>query len=390
VQVYRRGDSGPAIAEIRDKLTRLTLLDPPEPGPVDRYDDALDRAVRTFQQRRGLRVDGVVGVETYRALDEARWRLGDRTLSQTVNHPYVGDDVAALQERLLDLGFDPGRCDGIFGAHTAAALRDFQRNVGLTADGILGPTTLAALQRLRKTVTGGSPSARREEEQLRRGSGSLSGRVVVLDPGHGGDDLGACAHDLAEAEIALDLAARIEGRLGALGVKTFLTRGETTCPDDEERARFANETEADLLLSLHTDAALSPTPRGVATYYYGTGPERSGPERSGPERSGSQRAVRSAVGERLAHLVQNEIVARTDLLDCRTHFKTWQLLRMTRMPAVRVDVGYVTNGRDAARLRTAEFRDAVAEAAVAAVQRLYLPPDRDIATGQFRMPALAR
>jgi len=381
VQVYRRGDSGPAIAEIRDKLTRLGLLEPIE---ADTYDEALDRAVRTFQQRRGLRIDGVVGAETYRALDEARWRLGDRTLSQTVNHPYVGDDVAALQQRLLDLGFDPGRCDGIFGVRTGAALRDFQRNVGLTADGILGPTTLAALGRLRRTVTGGSPSAQREEEQLRRGSGSLSGRVVVLDPGHGGDDLGACAHDLAEAELALDLALRIEGRLGALGVDTFLTRGEATCPSDEDRARFANETEADLLLSLHTDAALSAGPRGVASYYYGTAPE------PGSATSGADRVVRSAVGERLAQLVQNEIVARTDLLDCRIHSKTWQLLRMTRMPAVRIDVGYLTNARDAARLGTAEFRDAVAEAVVAAVQRLYLPPDRDIATGQFRMPALAR
>ena len=381
MQVYRRGDTGPAIAEIRDKLARLGLLEPVE---TDLFDDALDRAVRTFQQRRGLRIDGVVGVETYRALDEARWRLGDRTLSHTVNHPYVGDDVAALQQRLLDLGFDPGRCDGIFGVRTEAALRDFQRNVGMAADGILGPTTLAALGRLRRTVTGGSPSAQREEEQLRRGTGSLSGRVVVLDPGHGGDDLGACAHDLAEAELALDLATRIEGRLGALGVDTFLTRGETTCPTDEERARFANETEADLLLSLHTDAATSPGPRGVATYFYGTAPDPAGPA------TGSDRVVRSAVGERLAQLAQNEIVARTDLLDCRIHSKTWQLLRMTRMPAVRIDVGYVTNARDAARLGTAEFRDAVAEAVVAAVQRLYLPPDRDIATGQFRMPALAR
>ena len=378
MQVYRRGDSGPAIAEIRDKLARLDLLH--EGGPSaptradvsDVYDDTLDRAVRTFQQRRGLRVDGVVGEETYRALDEARWRLGDRTLSHVVNHPYVGDDVVALQQRLLDMGFDPGRCDGIFGVRTDAAMREFQRNVGLNADGILGPTTLAALQRLRRTVTGGSPSARREEEQLRRGSGSLSGRVIVLDPGHGGDDLGACAHDLAEAEIGLDLATRIEGRLGALGVETYLTRGEGVCPDDEERARFANQTAADLLLSLHCDAALSAHPSGVATYFYGTGQE-----------------VHSAVGERLAQLVQNEIVARTDLLDCRIHPKTWQLLRMTRMPAVRIDVGYVTNARDAARLGTAEFRDAVAEAVVAAISRLYLPPDRDIATGQFRMPALA-
>lgn len=373
VQVYRKGDVGPAIAEIRDKLARLGLL---EPGDRDNFDAAVDRAVRTFQQRRGLRIDGVVGPETYIALDEARWRLGDRPLSHAVNHPYVGDDVVALQERLLDLGFDPGRCDGIFGTRTATALQEFQRNVGLAPDGILGPTTLAALQRLRHTVTGGSPSARREEEALRRGNGALTGRVVVLDPGHGGDDLGACAHGLTEAEVALDLAARIEGRLGALGVITFRTRGDANGPDDETRARFANSTEADLLLSLHTDAAFSEHACGVATYYYGGGDR--------------ERHVHSAVGERLAQLVQNEIVARTDLLNCRIHPKTWQLLRMTRMPAVRADVGYLSNARDAARLASPEFRDAVAEAVVAAVQRLYLPADHDIPTGQFRMPAFAR
>jgi N-acetylmuramoyl-L-alanine amidase len=374
VQVYRRGDSGPAIAEIRDKLGRLQLLH--EETGSDTFDDSVDRAVRSFQQQRGLRVDGVVGPETYRALDEARWRLGDRPLSHAVNHPYVGDDVAALQQRLLEMGFDPGRCDGRFGAQTDAALRELQRNVGLTPDGILGPTTLAALQRLQRTVTGGSASARREEERLLRGGAALSGRVIVLDPGHGGDDLGACAHDLVESEVVLDLATRIEGRLGVLGVATYLTRGDGTCPDDEERARFANTAQADLLISLHTDAALSAAPAGVAAYYYGA--------------TLHGRHVRSAVGERLATLVQNEIVARTDLLDCRTHMKSWSLLRLTKMPAVRVDVGYITNDRDAARLRTPEFRDAVAEAVVAAVQRLYLPADRDIPTGQFRMPALAR
>jgi N-acetylmuramoyl-L-alanine amidase len=352
------------VAEIRGKLARLGLLD--QRGDIDVFDDDVDRAVRSFQQQRGLRIDGVVGAETYRVLDDARWRLGDRPLSHAVGHPYTGDDVAALQQRLLDLGFDPGRCDGTFGTRTDSALRDFQRNVGLTPDGILGPTTLGALQRLRNAVTGGSPSERREEERLLRGGNALPGRVVVLDPGHGGDDLGATAHDLVEAELTLDLAARIEGRLGALGVDTYLTRGEHTCPDEDERARFANSVEADLVLSLHTDAALTEHPSGVAGYYFGA----------------------SAVGERLADLAQREIVARTDLLDCRIHPKSWSLLRLTRMPAVRLEVGYLSNERDASRLASPEFRDAVAEAVVAAVQRLYLPADQDIATGQFRMPAL--
>src|SRR3954468_13586767 len=183
MQVYRHGDEGAVVVEVRDKLARLGLL---APDSSDRFDDEVDKAVRAFQQRRGLRVDGVVGAETYRALDEAHWRLGDRLVSYAAGQPYVGGDVAPPQQRLLDLGFDPGRCDGIFGLQTDTAVREFQRNVGLIPDGTVGPKTLRGLDMLRRTVTGGSPSERREEERLMRG-GTQTGRTVLLDPGHGGD-----------------------------------------------------------------------------------------------------------------------------------------------------------------------------------------------------------
>jgi N-acetylmuramoyl-L-alanine amidase len=351
MQLFRRGDRGPAVAEIRAKLTRLGQLDEPPAGSAQDspFDDATDHAVRGFQQERGLRVDGIVGPETYRALDEAHWRLGDRLLSSTVARPMIGDDVATLQQRLLDMGFNPGRCDGIFGPATEAALKEFQRNVGLRADGAVGPGTLKTLDQLR--------------------------RVVVLDPGHGGADRGAVGHDLAEADIVFDLATRIEGRLGALGVTTYLTRSADTCPDDRERATFANEMDAELFISLHLDTVASAQASGSACIFYGaTLPTRE---------------VRSAVGERLADLISREVAMRTDLVNGRTHPKSWELLRLTRMPAVRLEAGYVSSVGDAARLSTAEFRDTLAEAVAAGVQRLYLPDHLDVPTGQFRLPALS-
>ena len=148
---YRRGDAGPAVAEIRDRLGRLGLLTSP-PAAADPaaalFDDDVDESVRAFQQLRGLTVDGVVGVQTFRRLEEARWALGDRVLSYSAGHLVAGDDVLALQQRLSGLGFDLGRVDGVFGVRTDAALREFQRSVGVDADGTCGPDTFRAIARL--------------------------------------------------------------------------------------------------------------------------------------------------------------------------------------------------------------------------------------------------
>jgi N-acetylmuramoyl-L-alanine amidase len=339
---------------------------------ADDFEADTEQAVRAFQQSRGLSIDGRVGAETWRALDAARWRLGARTLYQAIPDPLRGEDVRSLQERLLEMGYDLGRADGIYGARTARAVAQFQREVGLPPDGACGPQTMNALRRLGRKVIGGRPQWLRESDALRQSGPNLVGKVIVIDPGHGASDPGFVVPDgplrWTEADLAYDLATRLEGRLGAAGMRVHLTRGPAPAAPlpDLARAELANELRADLLISLHIDGHNNPAADGVATYHYGT-----------------DNGVTSTVGERLAGLVQREIVARTGMRNCETHAKTWELLRLTRMPAVRVDVGYLTSPLDRARLVDPRFRDKVVEAIVAAVQRMYFPIEHDVPTGSI-------
>jgi peptidoglycan hydrolase-like protein with peptidoglycan-binding domain len=112
-------------------------------GAVDGIQGPQTRgAVFAFQRRAGLGVDGVAGPHTRRALGPlGRPRLGSRLIVRGA----LGWDVSVLQFLLRRRGFDPGPLDGFVGGQTAGALRAFQQRMGLFADGIAGPATLAAL-----------------------------------------------------------------------------------------------------------------------------------------------------------------------------------------------------------------------------------------------------
>jgi len=378
--VLRRGDSGPAVAAVCERLV-LTGDLPGGPGHTDRhgdpiYDEHVEAAVKSFQQRRGLIVDGIVGRSTYAVLDGARWTLGDRVLRYIPEHFIEGDDVVALQSRLAELGFTPGKVDGIHGPSTDAAVRAFQAAVGLIPDGTVGPETMRAFAGLTRSVSGGSASALREREHIRRSGYNLSGRMIVLDPGHGSGDPGVQGlRGLVEGDLALDVARRVEGRLSAHGVSVVFTRTATTDGGtEEERAAFANSCDADLVLSLHSDHSPTGTGHGVATFFYGH----------------ADGVGWSTIGEHFADLLLREVVARTGLTDCRSHARTWPLLRRTRMPAVRLDIGYLNHEGDAAALSDPHTLDHIAEAVVVALQRVYLG-EADIArTGMLRLDDLRR
>jgi N-acetylmuramoyl-L-alanine amidase len=376
------GYRGAAVTEIRAALTALGLADSLDADlttgcqvSVDVFDPGLDQAVRAFQQERGLLVDGVVGAATYRALKEASYRLGARILNHQFGAPMYGDDVATLQARLQDLGFYTGMVDGHFGLQTHNALVSYQREYGLSADGICGPGTLRSLYFLGSRVTGGSPHAIHEEELVRRSGPKLSGKRIIIDPGRGGSDHGLImqgpAGPISEADVLWDLASRLEGRMTAIGMDTVLSRPAGNSPSDAERAATANHVGADLMISLRCTTQSTLSANGVASFHFG-----------------NSHGSASTIGRNLADFIQREVVARTGLRDCRTHGRTWDLLRLTRMPTVQVDIGYLSNPHDREMLVRPHVRDALAEGILAAVKRLYLLGKNDRPTGTFTFAEL--
>lgn len=317
--------------------------------------------IRSFQQNRGLSITGFVDAVTARALEEAKWKLGDRSLNLQSTPLMRGDDVATLQSRLTEMGFDCGRVDGIYGPRSESAVKEFQRSAGLVIDGKCGPETIIGLLRLTRIVSGGAPSVMRESATQRNRGPALANKVIVLNPG--GDDT-----------LIYDVALRTEGRLLALGASVFLTRGLSNSPTETERIAFTNQSGADLMISLHRDSYVNELAHGAATYFYGS----------------DAHGVHSIVGERFASLVQREICARTDLVNCRTHAKAWDLLRLTRAPAVHINLGYVTSPSDVERISRSDFRDVIAEALVIAIQRLYLAAEDDAKTGTLRIADLRK
>jgi len=323
--------------------------------------DLTESEIRSFQQARGLDVTGFVDAVTARALEESQWKLGDRSLYLHNVDLMRGDDIAALQTRLTEMGFDCGRVDGIYGPRTESAVKEFQKSVGATVDGKCGPATIIALIRLTKIVSGGVPSTLRQNATQQSRGPALANKVIVLNPD-------------SDNEIAYDVAVRTEGRLLALGASVFLTRGISNNPSEQDRIKFSNKSNADLMISLNLDSYENEKAHGAATYYYGS----------------DTHGVHSIVGERFASLVQREICARTDLTNCRTHAKTWDLLRLTTAPTVRIDLGYTSNPGDMSRLTRPDFRDVIAEALVIAIQRLYLAAEDDAKTGTLRISDLRK
>ena len=357
--LIRQGERSAQVADIQARLRGLGYYVDDETGF---YGERTATAVRAFQQGRGIISDGIVGANTWAELVEASWRLGDRVQREAdeqksvlsgdrvlyMRHPLMrGDDVATLQARLNALGYDAGREDGIFGSDTALAVRAFQREYAVAEDGMYGPHSHAALVGLRVDRPGTAAFLREELRMDERGQ--VAGSLVMIDPGHGGVDPGDRGPlGLIEADVCWDVAGLLAGKLLGLGARVRFTRTEAEGPDDRERALRANRVNADVFVSLHMNSHTEDAARGSSTYYF-----RS-----------------SAAGARLAESIQDELT-RLGIMDCRSHPRSYPLLKETRMPAVLIEPCFITNQDEEKRLDDREFRLQLADAIAVGVRQYF-------------------
>jgi N-acetylmuramoyl-L-alanine amidase len=280
------------------------------------YCASTEQAVRAFQEARGLRADGICDEDTWSALVEASWALGDRLLYH--RSPNLrGDDVAELQRRLGRLGFDAGRVDGIFGPLTATALEEFQRNVGLPADGICGYESIQAMHRLgARTEDGQHVATVRELDHLRRSAPGLRAKRVVV--GHEG---------------GLGALARTAGRTLRVQGATVIVVDE---PEGSTQASAANRFGADVFVGLAPGAQ-----HCFVAYYAVPGFESVG-------------------GRRLADLLTDELGSAMGRPPDPPRGMRLPVLRETRMPAVVCELAPLRSMIDAGALVSAAIGQALA------------------------------
>ena len=251
MRLYHSGDRGEPVRDIQRRLTSLGF-------PVEAdgtYGPKTAAAVAQFQESRGLPADRIVGPETWSALVEAGFRLGDRMLYR--RSPMMrGDDVSRLQRSLGSLGFDAGKIDGLFGPDTLRALLDFQRNRGMAEDGIAGREVVEELLLMAKATDKPGREEVRDHAWIDSLPRPITGARIYIDP-NGGDP--------EAADTTWAVATHVTSEIQFAGARALLSRSVDTFPSERLRAGRANRLDVQVVLSITI-----PSDGAEGVFYFGT------------------------------------------------------------------------------------------------------------------------
>ncbi len=244
-----------------------------------------------------------------------------------------------------------------------------------------------------------TPQAAADDRPRRSRRRSPGVRTIALDPGHGGSETGAVGPGgTAEADLTLLVARALRLQLERrLPVKVLLTRTEDVDVPLESRTAVANENRADLFISLHFNSSFGSRPRGAETYFLSreasdqqaaavAAAENAAAGDAGPELELQMilwdlaQSYHLAKSQRFANLVQEELNLALGLRDRGVKQAPFTVLMGAKMPAVLVELGFLSNPEEEERLNSPVYRAELVDALVQAVSRFKRQiEDRDVA-----------
>ncbi|MEM4368371.1 MAG: N-acetylmuramoyl-L-alanine amidase [Candidatus Anstonellales archaeon] len=231
-------------------------------------------------------------------------------------------------------------------------------------------------------------------QQIKYSNISSKKFLIVIDPGHGGEDPGALGkYGSKEKDINLSVSKILKERLEAMGFNVSLTRQDDTFIPLVKRTKFANDNKADLFISIHCNAAEKPsgTDKGFEVYFLSetaTDPEAVATEKlenevikfekQTEELTKLQKLLWSMIinefineSSRLCSLILNECVTRTNQFSRGVKQAGFYVLRGAQMPAVLVEIGFISNPEEELKLIRQDFQQLIADGIASALRKYY-------------------
>lgn len=182
---------------------------------------------------------------------------------------------------------------------------------------------------------------------------ALAGRVIVIDPGHGGSDPGAVGiTGLQEKEVVLDVSLRVADQLRAAGAEVIMTRETDVFISLVQRVAISESAGADVFVSVHANAHPSSAIGGTETYYY-------------------HNKATSNASFKLASSLQHELVGALGLRNIGVKYASFLVIRQTSMPSALVELAFLSNAHEESLMRTNEFRQNAADAIVRGIKNYF-------------------
>ncbi len=349
MEVIKRNSSGEKVADIQRRLKLLGYkLGAAEIDGI--FGIETGNAVRKFQQDRSLVVTGVMDRETWQELVDAGCKIGERMLYLKYP-PFRGDDVRTLQLWLKTLGFYSYDENGIFCEKTHRALVEFQRNMNIANDGIMGEDTVQNLKSLKRIIiskeTSNFPLIKNLDKRK-----ELHENRIILDYSENIEDMRSSGEYLSEKiYICGSIVNFCRGMLSRNGIETLLS-----ISGDEkqnvflyDRVEYINKTNADLLVSIDLNYSADKNANGCSCFYF------------------KGLKSYSNAGYRVANLIQDKIVRNLKMLDCRVHGTNHAILKATNLTSVLVEPAFISNSKERQKLKKSVYQKKIGENIVGAI-----------------------